>query len=273
MFFRSIFTIEHCVKIFENSHHIRNVHAHAVFFFASACANHFGCHHSVLNISVVNSSCFFFHKHVAVDTHVISMSCERTYKLVGFSVSRENNTKDRSNWIRNESGATPYCFFFVAYFLCFHHRSSFHISHVELCRFSCSSPVAHSHFTFSPFGFAVLYLFTLIVAISDAVFIYPKTWSGDRHFDWTARNVHMCLLSIDYGKIFTILLCKAIIIQRLNSICVRRNFFFSHELEFSLKRIDDIATHIHPKNSFLYTYSSFTCKCRFCFLCQTDATV
>lgn len=103
---------------------------------------------------------------------------------------------------------------------------------------SCTEPL---HF-FCVFGFSLLYLFTLIVAISDVVFIYPKPgWAID-----VSVERHVSCICVCY---------RWITVRFSQFYCVKR-LSFNVWILFAFKNTH---THTHsPKNSFEHAYSSFT---------------
>lgn len=112
--FPSAYWNEGSVKIILNSPHIQ-IYARTRFFFASTCSKSFrfpsfhfryfrGVFSTLLAYSTLclylSPACWYARNHHVEIQHISS---------VGFQL-RENNTKDGSNWIRNESRAIPYCF-------------------------------------------------------------------------------------------------------------------------------------------------------------------
>lgn len=206
--FPSAYWNEGSVKIILNSPHIQ-IYARTRFFFASTCSKSFrfpsfhfryfrGVFSTLLAYSTLclylSPACWYARNHHVEIQHISS---------VGFQL-RENNTKDGSNWIRNESRAIPYCF--SSFFFC-----SSLTSHFFVVFFSQYFPFgilwAHRfrnehHFFFS-IGFCVLYLFTLIVAISDvfitrmnqvaAIHIEKEMEIQTHLMEWHVSNIHMCL--------------------------------------------------------------------------------
>lgn len=208
----------------------------AIFFILllhEHAANHFAFYHAVSDW--LNGCCsFYFFPDVVVVAVVAECSYwwyARNHRVAHINLAGsvwENNTKNKSNWIRNESRATPYCVCVCMCFLC----SGFFVDLALL-----PHQIVRAHFLFhSSVDFVSVFVCSVFICIDCChfrCFHYARHRHRhrltvcDRHLPsgtyraYTLHILDVCSwwITMRFFSLFFAthtLVCKAITVERLN---------------------------------------------------------